>query len=256
MRRFDKKKNVQKANLLSEQRHLESKDLIKENSFDGYEPEAFNVMLENTLGVLLGKIKDEMNSIDQDSGNMLDKWNRLEAIREFISRALQHAESYTSEIDDGDFREDFYDEPMNEILGFGSSIGKITKKYASAIENIKLDNKELDWDYANEAMAKLKEFNNIVDAMLADNNLMKYLVKNDTASQLEKVKRNIGVDKYGRNRPDGLYLGDTQGLNTLKIDDWIRKGDYDSKNIITRQLSSWINSNADALLKLISQDKY
>jgi len=30
MRRFDKKKNIQKVNLISEQRYLESKGLIKE----------------------------------------------------------------------------------------------------------------------------------------------------------------------------------------------------------------------------------
>lgn len=34
MRRFDKKNNIAKANLLAEQRYLESKGLIKENMVD------------------------------------------------------------------------------------------------------------------------------------------------------------------------------------------------------------------------------
>ena len=35
MRRFDKKKNIKKANLLAEQRHLTSKGIIKEDAEEG-----------------------------------------------------------------------------------------------------------------------------------------------------------------------------------------------------------------------------
>jgi hypothetical protein len=43
MRRFDKKKNMQKANQLAEQRHLESNSLIKEDRWEdsfGVDPDA------------------------------------------------------------------------------------------------------------------------------------------------------------------------------------------------------------------------
>lgn len=51
MRRFDKKTNIEKANLLAEQRFLTSKNLINENMYETYLTEAkYNLNDENEIG--------------------------------------------------------------------------------------------------------------------------------------------------------------------------------------------------------------
>lgn len=51
MRRFDKKTNIEKANLLAEQRFLTSKNLINENMYETYLTEAkYDLNDENEIG--------------------------------------------------------------------------------------------------------------------------------------------------------------------------------------------------------------
>lgn len=62
MRRFDKDKNIQKANLLAEQRYLQSKGLLKENLDVSYEFYYDGNVNDNTIVYdTIQKIKDEYN---------------------------------------------------------------------------------------------------------------------------------------------------------------------------------------------------
>lgn len=73
MRRFDKKKNIEKANLLAEQRYLESKGLIKESFYDiNGAPIGVNHKHEPVTEGLLSEenFTDLFNFLEQDPRKM------------------------------------------------------------------------------------------------------------------------------------------------------------------------------------------
>jgi hypothetical protein len=73
MRRFDKKDNIRKANLLSEQRYLESKGLINENNIES----KFNS--PNFSDAI---VKGAQDSLHEDEEN--DKKENIQNKSEFI----------------------------------------------------------------------------------------------------------------------------------------------------------------------------
>ena len=82
MRRFDKDKNIQKANLLAEQRYLVSKGLIIENTSDEEKIDVLKKLIANI------KNKSELSIYDKAS---LDAWE--ESLRRIIS-SKEQAEFY------------------------------------------------------------------------------------------------------------------------------------------------------------------
>ena len=87
MRRFDKKKNIQNANLLAEQRYLQSKGLLKENNMLE-EPMQQGQSNEDYVKDFLYNFKEMETVIDSDSDTLFAeniKWN-LSGIRREASR--------------------------------------------------------------------------------------------------------------------------------------------------------------------------
>ena len=66
MRRFDKRMNIIKANLLAEQRYLKSKVLIKEEEETRYYPEDLDKLI---ISAFSGVIKDTSDKIVKINGN-------------------------------------------------------------------------------------------------------------------------------------------------------------------------------------------
>ena len=141
-----------------------------------------------------------------------------------------------------------------ELWHIGSSAEKVATKYADRISELTLKGGELNWDVANDGLRSLSNFNDTLDEILTDKKMIKFLTKQGTYDTLKKIKSNVGIDKYGRNRPDGLYLGDTQGLNTLKIDDWVNSTDDEAKGIVLNQLKNWLNTNIESAIKILTTD--
>ena len=69
MRRFDKKKNIQKANLLAEQRYLQSKGLLKENNMFE-EPTQQGPSNEDYVKHFLNNFKNMEYEISNDSNTL------------------------------------------------------------------------------------------------------------------------------------------------------------------------------------------
>jgi hypothetical protein len=135
---------------------------------------------------------------------------------------------------------------------FGSSVDKVMAEYISKLNSFKLEVKPLDWDLGNEAIDKLKGLNITLDELLTNKSVLKYLRKNDLIGDITEVKANVGVNPYGMNRPDGLYLGNTNGLFTKTISDWIDVNDDEAKVVVVKQLVNWINSNIDKAISLLT----
>lgn len=79
MRRFDKKYNIQKANMLSEQRYLESKGLINEQEMNEYDIDSFDRNYKNLPKNRKDNVKDFLNKRQETNGYRLRSVNKDEA---------------------------------------------------------------------------------------------------------------------------------------------------------------------------------
>ena len=108
----------------------------------------------------------------------------------------------------------------------------------------------------------LRKLNDILDEILNDKDaeLYKQHYPDDwgrdwsTFKWLESTKGNVEKNSSGRNRRNGLYLGNTSGLHTLEARDWIDKKD-DVRQIIGNQLTGWLLGNINAAIVLLTESE-
>ena len=87
--------------------------------------------------------------------------------------------------------------------------------------------------------------------LLSNEKILKYLDKTGKLGLVKKLKSNVEPNPYGRNRPDGIYLGDTNGLFTKKANEWVNVQDVEAKTIVGKQLTNWLNGNIKSLLSIL-----
>ena len=149
----------------------------------------------------------------------------------------------------------FNSEYINELSIFNRT-GEMIDKSRDLVSNMKIEmdkisDGQITWDMADVSINVLNQLNTVLDDILSNEKLIKHFNKIDKLDLVKKIKSNVGVNDYGRNRTDGLYLGDTDGLFTKKVGDWINVNDDEAKTIIAKQLTTWLNSNIDDLLSLL-----
>ena len=114
---------------------------------------------------------------------------------------------------------------INEIFGFGKKKPQkweVANKYVPQLKELYREMKShkgnlIDYEMISDARMTLMKFNDILDEILNDKDAELYKQyypddwggNNSAFEWLESTKRNVEKDSSGRNRPNGLYLGDT-----------------------------------------------
>ena len=131
MRRFDKNKNIQKANLLVEQRYLESKGLLKEDNGEMWD-------------------RDASHRDTYDDTSYQDNWD-------------ENPEMSDEEVMDNEAR-DIMDNALRE-MGIDNPLAKHTTFYVDGLNDIVgllySDKKEMAIQHAQEMAGKISDLSHI-----------------------------------------------------------------------------------------------
>ena len=146
---------------------------------------------------------------------------------------------------------------INESIFGGTK--KLVTQYQEEVEDLihqlnKIRHFEINWEMVNVTKPVLERLNDLLDEMTSNRRALKFFNKKGNLSKIENIKKNVGVDNYGMNRPDGLYLGNVRGLFTRKVDEWVMSDDKEAKTIVGKQLYTWLRNNLQNLLTILSED--
>jgi len=141
---------------------------------------------------------------------------------------------------------------IRKIVGQDPIVNKSLAEFVSALTSLKLKEGPLDWDLANAGIANLEDLNKLIVDIESDEEVKDYLVANGLVETFKKIHSNVSQNPGGRNRADGLYLGNTHGLWTKRIGDWVNSQDEEAKQIIADQLIGWINGNIDDMVSILT----
>jgi hypothetical protein len=227
-----------------------SKSLIKEGQY------SFNKYIDSSDDTVMTKdtkdVADLYRSVGVDDfseKDMVDTrpkkdiFDHPELDDEDIYANLDAANTeYPGDSVHGNVREDELEEGI-----FGPSAEKTLGKYLPRAKELLIKPQPLTWDLANEARAKLKAFNELTAEMGQDKHFIKYMKKNHP-----NVRWGDEGNKFGIEREDGIYLGNTHGLFTHPIGKWVDLKDtednVDTKKIISNQLLNWFNGKVEHLI--------